>query len=110
MAGDNDELNVKILLVHHIPRTKSLVQKEWIKACEKLNIWVPEGGGKGSHACGYSEINCDRADSNNLVITIQKNNLNPIIQIKLFKKLLAFGNRTGKFTEEDIWKALKIIK
>lgn len=89
---------------------KSLKQKDWIKACEKLDIWIAQGGGKGSHICGYNAVNCDRTNSTNLVITIQKNNLNPIIQIKLFKKLLTYGKQSGKYAEIDIWKALKIMK
>jgi len=93
-----------------VPRLNSMKQKDWIKACEILGLWIAPGGGKGSHSCGYISEGCDRTNSDNLVITIQKNNLHPIIQKKLFQKLLIYGNSTGAYTEDDIWKSLKILK
>ena len=91
------------------PRLKQLRQKDWIKACKKLGIWIPSGGGKGSHVCGYREEDCDRSNSEMLVITIQKH-LTPNIQTDKFKQLVAYGKQTGSYTEEDVWKALKMMK
>ena len=56
---------------------------------------------------GYGEI---KVLKDNLIITTQKNKLIPPIQIDYLKKLIAHGIETGDYTEDDIWRALKIIK
>ena len=100
---------VKIENGHLTSRIKNLKQKDWVKACKKLSLWVPESGGKGSHRTAYIEENCDRTNSNNLVLTIQKK-LIPNIQTDKLKQLIAYGKKSRKFTEDDVWAALGIKK
>jgi hypothetical protein len=100
---------VKLERSHLTAQIKNLKQNDWVKVCKKLNIWIAEGGGKGSHVCGYKEENCDRADSTFLVITIQKH-LTPNIQTDKLKQLIAYGIESGKYTEDDVWRALGLIK
>lgn len=88
---------------------KNLNQNDWIKACEKLGIWIAQGGGKGSHVCGYKEVDCDRSDSTMLVITIQKY-LTPNVQTDKLKQIIAYGKMSGKYSEKDVWVALKLMK
>lgn len=107
MNGESVAL-VKLEKGHLTAQIKNLKQQDWLKACNKLGIWIAEGGGKGSHVCGYKEIDCDRSDSTMLVITIQKH-LTPNIQTDKLKQLIAYGKESKKFTEDDVWKALKIL-
>jgi len=92
-----------------LPRVKNLKQSDWVKVCTKLGIWIAPGGGKGSHVCGYRFENCERT-IHNLVITLQQNNLHPHIQYEYVKKLIAFGKESGQYTEDEVWRALKILK
>lgn len=103
------DLGLKIKRIDLLPRIKNLTQEDWIKASTKLNIWIAKGGGKGSHVAGYSSIDCPRT-IDNLVITIQKNNLHPAIHKDYLKKLIEFGINSNTYTEDDVWKALKILK
>jgi hypothetical protein len=100
---------VKLEYGHLTQQIKNLNQRDWVKACEHLGIWIADGGGKGSHVCGYKEINCDRSDSTMLVITIQRH-LTPNIQTDKLKQLVAYGKESGKYTERDVWQALGILK
>jgi hypothetical protein len=88
---------------------KNLKQSDWQKACERLNLWVVIGSGRGSHIAVYKEVDCDRANRDNLVITIQKH-LTPNIQTDKLKQLIAYGDISKKYTEDDVWRALKILK
>ena len=99
--------SIKIERGHLTAQIKNLKQKDWEGACKKLGIWIAEGGGKGSHVCGYKEEGCDRSDNSMLVITIQKH-LTPNIQTDKLKQLLAWGKESGAYTEDDVWKALGV--
>jgi hypothetical protein len=88
---------------------KNLKQKDWLKACERLGLWVAEGGGKGSHVAVYCEVDCNRSNSNNLVLTVQKH-LTPNIQTDKLKQLVAYGQHSGAYSEDDVWRALRILK
>lgn len=87
---------------------KNLNQSDWVKACERLGLWIPRGGGRGSHVAVYGTENCDRGDRRNLVATIQKH-LTPNIQTSKLKDLVLYGQLSGKYTEDDVWRALKIL-
>jgi len=100
--------SVKIARKDLTPRLNGKKQKDWILACETLGIWVPEGSGKGSHRCGYTEINCDRADNRTLVVTIQQH-MYPVAQVQKIKQLIAYGIKSGKYNEDDVWRAFGII-
>lgn len=88
---------------------KNLKQKDWVNACKKLDLWVADGGGKGSHVAVYKEDGCDRSDHTNLVLTIQKH-LTPNIQTDKLKQLVAYGKESDRYTEDDVWKSLKLLK
>lgn len=103
------EDNNKIERPDLLPRVKNFKQSDWIKACKKLGIWIAPGGGKGSHVCGYRIENGERTISN-LVITLQQNNLHPHIQYDYVKKLITYGRESGAYTENDVWRVLKILK
>ena len=48
--------------------------------------------------------------TDNLIITTQKNKLIPPIQIDYLKKLIAYGIESGSYSEDDVWRALKLLK
>jgi len=100
---------IKLERGHLTAQIKNLKQKDWVKACKKLNIWIADGGGKGSHVCGYKEEDCNRANSDMLVITIQKH-LTPNVQTDKFKQLVAYGKERDNYSEDDVWKALGVLK
>lgn len=94
----------------HLTATiKNLTQSDWVKACERLGLWVPDGAGKGSHRCAYKEENCDRTDSRMLVATIQKH-MTPNIQTDKLKQIVAYGLQSKKYSEKEVWKALGKMK
>ena len=70
-----------------------LKQKDWIRACKKLDLIVDCSKGKGSHCLIKHPLR-------NKSYTIQKN-LYKIANQKIFKKLQEWG-----FTEKDIKKAI----
>lgn len=88
---------------------KNLKQKDWVKAAKKLGLWVPDGGGKGSHKCAYVSENCNRSDSTNLVLAIPKKII-PQTQTDRLKQLVAYGQSSGQFNEDDVWRTLKLLK
>lgn len=90
-----------------VARIKNYQQSDWVKACTRLSLYIPEGGGKGSHVAVYKEHNCDRSDSTMLLLTIPSH-MYPNIQRDYVKKLVAWGKTSGRFTEQDIWTALGI--
>ena len=86
---------------HLTAQLKNLKQKDWIKACEKLGLWVPRDSGRGSHCCAYVAEHCDRSNNANLVITIQKK-LIPNVQPGNFKSLVAYGTYSQRYTEDEV--------
>ena len=98
---------VKIAKGHLIDRIKGSTQQDWITVCQRLNVVVSTAYGNGSHAAAYKD-NCDPSDKSCCILTITKNQF-PQIQRAQFKKLLAYGLNSGKFTEEDIWKAFGVL-
>lgn len=100
--------SIKIQRKDLVPQLNRKRQQDWVVACERLGIWVPVGSGKGSHICGYREPNCDRANNSMLVVTIQKK-MYPVAQVQKIKQLVAYGLSSGKYNEEDVWKAFELI-
>lgn len=88
---------------------KNLKQNDWVKACEKLGLWVAPGGGRGSHVAIYASSKSDRSDRSSLVLTVQKH-LTPNIQTDKLKHLVAYGQASKQYTEDDVWRALKLLK
>jgi hypothetical protein len=86
---------------------KNYTQSDWVKACERLGLFVPPEGGKGSHRSAYKSSDCPMADSTCLVSTfVQK--MYPEIQRDVFKNVLFYGQASGKYDEDDVWRALKV--
>lgn len=98
---------VKIERGELIVRIKNTSQSDWIKVCDKLDIIVSTEYGRGSHAVAYKD-NCPPERSECCIATIHTN-LHPEIQRDMFKKFLSYGLESGKYTEDDIWKALKVL-
>jgi len=79
-------------------------QKDWKKAAMRLNLNVSVSGGKGSHIV-IRDPNCqNQNDIDSLIATVQKNLAKQLNQT-IFKHLLEYG-----ISEDDIWKALKMLK
>ena len=89
-----------------ISRIKNYKQGDWIKALNRLDVVVRTDYDRGSHAVVYKH-GCSPDDSRCLITTIKKD-LHSEIQRDLFKKILAYGLETGRYDENDIWKALGI--
>ncbi|PIQ91570.1 MAG: hypothetical protein COV70_03020 [Parcubacteria group bacterium CG11_big_fil_rev_8_21_14_0_20_39_22] len=101
--------NVSIKEGKLVDRIKNLKQRDWIKACERLGLHVLTSHGKGSHCAVYKNNTCPPGDSSCCVVTIP-HNLYSQIQRDIFKKILSYGLKEQKYSEEDIWIALKIKK
>jgi hypothetical protein len=92
-----------------VNRIKGCNQSDWMKACERLGLYVLPGAGKGSHCAVYKDNVCPPEDSSCCVVTIPRNTY-PNFQRDLVKKVVFYGQRSGKYTEEDVWKALGVKK
>lgn len=90
-----------------IDRIKNYRQEEWMKACDRLGLFVREDAGVGSHAAVYKE-DCPPCDDRTCCVVTLIRGMHPGIQRDIFKKVLAYGLNSGKYSEDDIWKALKI--
>lgn len=92
-----------------VSQIKNLRQDDWIAACERLGLYTPIGAGKGSHRAVYKEMNCDVSDSKMLVTVIQKNPY-PNIQRDHLKKIVAWGQASGRYDEDAVWRALGVLR
>ena len=72
----------------------NLKQKDWVKACKKLNLVVDKKKGKGSH---YRIINPDTNQ-----VTTLPSHCHKFISIAIYNTFLEWG-----ISEEDLDKALK---
>ncbi len=88
-----------------INRIKGLNQSDWVKACEKIGLYIPDGYGKGSHVAVYKDNKCMPQDVSCCVVTIPRN-IYPNFQRDLFKKVLFYGIVNNKFSEKELWEAL----
>ena len=89
-----------------IVRLNDKTQDNWIKACERLEIDIRTDFGRGSHVVAYKD-DCPPENSECCIMTMKRKPHNQI-QKDSFKKLLHYGIESGKYTEEDMWKAFKI--
>ena len=90
-----------------VDRIKNLTQRDWVRVCEKLGLYVPVGAGKGSHCAVYKDSSCPPEDSSCLVVTIP-HTLYPNIQRDMVKKIVSYGLQGDKYTEEEVWTALGV--
>ena len=97
---------VKITRGELVDQIKNKNQSDWIKACTRLGIIISTEYGSGSHAVAYKD-NCPPEDRSCCIVTLQTN-LHANIQRDIFKKILAYGLESKKYTEDDIWVALGV--
>lgn len=81
----------------------NITQGDWERACRRLGLLCLTKYGKGSHFVVWNE-KYDIADIRGLITTIQKK-LHKAANQGIFKKILAYGIK-----EDDIWRALKMLK
>lgn len=107
MSSPDSYREVKLNKGHLVNQVKNLTQEEWIKVCTKLGLYVPEGAGKGSHCAVYKDNACSHEDISCCVVTLPRN-IYPNFQRDLIKKILFYGVNSGKYDEDNLWKALKV--
>ena len=78
--------------------------KDWLKAAENLYLLVTSPSGGTSHCHNIRMPSIPIEDIRGLVATIYEGMSNQVNQ-KTFKKFLDFG-----FTEDQVWKALEMLK
>lgn len=86
------------------PLLKNIKKRDvWIRAAKKLGLKVTQPSGGSSH---YA-IRLTKYENHDIkgLISVVYNPVRKDISEKIFKKLLDFG-----YSEDSIWKALKIIK
>jgi|GEM_PF-2442390 hypothetical protein len=109
MPSVNDYREIKLVNGEFVNKIKNTTQKEWMKACEKLGLRVFPAHGKGSHCAVYKDSLCLPSNSDCCVVTIP-GNIYANFQRDLVKKILFHGIQSGKYSENDIWRALSVIK
>lgn len=78
--------------------------EDWESAGKRLKLVVSKEGGKGSHCVIRDPAYPDPSDYRGLITTIPRNLYKELNQA-IFKQVLRFG-----IPEDDIWKALKMLK
>ena len=99
---------VKLVRGHLVNQIKNLDQKGWMKACQKLGLYVAPDSGRGSHCAIYESNVCPPENSDCCVVTLPRN-IYPNFQRDLLKKVVYFGIKTSRYDEDAVWKALGII-
>jgi len=107
MSSLNSYREVKLKRGYLVDQVKNFSQQDWIKVCTKLGLCVPDGSGKGSHVAVYKDNVCPPEDSSCCVVTLPRN-IYANFQRDLIKKILLHGINSGKYTEDDLWKALGV--
>lgn len=97
---------VKIKRGELVDQIKNKKQTDWIKVCEKLGIIVRIDYGRGDHAVAYKD-DCPPEKRECCIVTLTRN-MHSGIQRDIFRKILNYGLKTSKFTEDDIWEALEV--
>ena len=108
MSSPNSYREIKLVHGELINRIKNLDSDDWAKVCLKLGLYVSKSSGKGSHCAVYKDNVCSPADVSCLVVTIP-NNIYPNFQRDLVKKVLFYGIKSEKYSEEDFWKVLGLM-
>lgn len=82
----------------------NITQSDWAKAGIRLGLNVSTKGGKGSHIVIRNHKYSNPSNIESLIATVQRN-LGKIHNQTIFKHFLEHG-----IPEDDIWKALKMLK
>ena len=77
--------------------------QEWLKASERLGLRTTRSSGGTSHCTIRDPKNLNDNDPKSLIATVQKNLYKQSNQ-GIFKEIISFG-----ITEDDIWRALKML-
>lgn len=109
MPSPRDYREVRLERGQLVNQIKGHGQRDWMKACEKLGLCVVPASGRGSHCAVYKNNVCPPEDSSCCVVTIPTN-LYPNFQRDLVKKVLLYGLQSGRYDEDDLWRALGVIK
>ncbi len=107
MPSPESHSEVRLEKGERVARIKNYGQKDWMRACERLGLSVRAGSGKGSHCAVYTDADASAEDRNSCVVTIPTN-VYENFQRDLVKKIVLFGLRSGRYAEDDVWKALKV--
>ncbi len=88
---------------------KNITQSDWIKAAGKLGISVLMSQSGTSHYLTLRDpIVLETNTTNGLITTITPNSFKEANR-SIFKRVLEYCRQNGK-TENDIWKALGLVK
>jgi hypothetical protein len=109
MSLPSSHREVKLNDGHLVDQIKNLGQKDWVEACRKLGLYIPDGYGKGSHCAVYKDNVCPPEDRSCCVVTLPRN-IYPNFQRDLIKKVLLYGIQSGKYNEDDLWIAIGVKK
>lgn len=109
MSSINSYKEVKLANGELVDRIKNLNQSDWIKICTKLGLYVSVGNGKGSHCAVYKDSICSPGDATSCVVTLPCHIFSNF-QRDLIKKIIFYGIKNSKYTEEDVWIAIGVKK
>lgn len=101
--------NVKFERKELLGTLKNVSVHDWSVACTRLGLHVRTDCGRGSHAVAYRDEQSDPANRESLVLTIASN-IYPEIQKDYLKKVLYYGQVSGKYNEDDVWCAFRLLK
>lgn len=88
-----------------LPQLKRIDKKEWMDAAEKLGCVLTQKSGGTSHYA-IRKPGSPTAGTEGLVsVVYNRMNKIPLVNQKTFKRFLKHG-----FSEDDVWKALKVLK
>ena len=87
MPYPNHYQAVKLEHGERVNQVKNLTQKDWIRICKKLGLYVSVGNGKGSHCAVYKSNTCPPEDSTCCILTIPCN-IYPNFQRDMIKKII----------------------
>lgn len=107
MSLPNSHREIHLEYGEKVNQIKNLNQKDWMKACEKLSLFVVPASGKGSHCAVFKSPDCPPQDSTCLVLTIP-HKIYPNFQRDIVKKLVLYGIKSGTYTEKDLWEILNV--
>ncbi len=82
---------------------------DWARAAVKLGLDLGERNGTSHYLTIRDPQNKNHADVRSLVQTVQHNLYKEANQ-QIFKGLLRFGLEKGLYEEDNIWRALKMLK
>jgi hypothetical protein len=104
----NSPQEVKLAKGHLVNQIKNLGQEEWMRICRALGLHVVPSAGRGSHCAVFKSPECPASDRSCCVVTLPRH-IYPNFQRVLVKQLLLHGLQSGKYAEDDIWKATGVI-